>query len=180
LAISISDYKKGEFVMTTHQENQQATLRSTLLAPQEQAVCEQIATREAPHGQRALALLALNEKSTQAQAAEQAGLTLGQVRYWLAKFRKQRLDIFPDALFDELDAEAKEAAIELVTEIEEELEPVTEQVDFVEDETEDAKSDERVGKAKRGKKSKKAKKPKKKTKKGKRGKKSKKKKKSKK
>ncbi len=134
--------------MTIHQENEQATSGSNLLTPQEQAICKQIATREAPHSQRALALLALNERSTQAQTAEQAGLSTGQVKYWIAKFRKQRLGIFPDALLDELDAEAEEAEVELATEIEEEPESVTEKADSAEDKTKDKK-------AKKGKKAKK-------------------------
>lgn len=140
--------------MTIHQENKQVASRSNLLTTQEQAICKQIATRTAPHSQRALALLALNEKSTQAQAAEQAGLTLGQVKYWVAKFRKQRLGIFPDTLLDELDAEAEKAEIEPVIEIEKEPESATEEADSAEDETKSTK-------AKKGKKGKKTKKPKK-------------------
>ncbi len=147
--------------MTIHQENEQATLGSTLLTPQEQAICKQIATSGAPHSQRALALLALNERSTQAQAAEQAGLSTGQVKYWIAKFRKQRLGIFPDALLDELDAEAE---VELATEIEEEPESVIEKADSAKDKTKDKKAKKgkkakkKTRKAKKGKKSKKTKK----------------------
>jgi hypothetical protein len=131
--------------MTIHQENEQATSGSNLLTPQEQAICKQIAAREAPHSQRALALLALNEKSTQAQAAKQAGLSTGQVKYWIAKFRKQRLGIFPDILLEEPDVETE---VELVTEIEEEPESIPEKTDSAEDKTKDTK-------AKKGKKTKK-------------------------
>jgi hypothetical protein len=152
--------------MTIHQENEQSTSGSNLLTPQEQALCKQIAAHEAPHSQRAMALLALNERSTQAQAAEQAGLSIGQVKYWITKFRKQRLGIFPDTLLDELDVEAE---VELVTEIEEEPESVTEKADSAEDKTKDTKAKkgkkakQKTKKAKKDKKGRRAKKTEKKT-----------------
>jgi len=118
--------------MTAHQEDEPTTLRSNLLTPQEQAICKRIATSKAPHSQRALALLTLNENSTQVHAADQAGLSLRQVGYWLAKFRKLGLGIFPDTLLEEL----RSAAItELETEIVEEPEPVAEEADSAEDKT---------------------------------------------
>ena len=150
--------------MTLNQENERATSGNNLLTPQEQAICEQIATREAPHSQRAMALLALNERSTQARAAEQAGLSTGQVKYWIAKFRKQRLGVFPDTVLDELDAEAK---VELVTEIEKEPAAVTKKADSVKDKTKEGKKEKKAKKktrkAKKDKKGKKARKSKKKT-----------------
>jgi hypothetical protein len=76
---------------TKIQENQ-------LLTPEERAACLEITSGEGPHSQRATALLALDEGSTQMQAAGQAGLTKGQVRYWLGKFRQERLAIFPEEL----------------------------------------------------------------------------------
>jgi len=163
--------------MTIHQENEQANSGSNLLTPQEQAICKQIAASEAPHSQRALALLALNERSTQAQAAEQAGLSTGQAKYWIAKFRKQRLDIFPDTLLDELDVEAE---VEPAAGIEEEPESVTKKADSAEDKTKDTKAKKgkkarkKTRKAEKDKKDKKTKKTKKKTRKAKRDKKSKK------
>ena len=69
-----------------------------LLNPEERIVCEQIAGGEAPYSQRAQALLAIDEGATQAEAAQRAGLTGGQVKYWLGKFRKERLAIYADAL----------------------------------------------------------------------------------
>ena len=66
-----------------------------LLAPTERVALKMISAGSAPHNQRAAALLAIDGGATQAQAAEQAGLTRGQVKYWLAKFRQVRLDIFP-------------------------------------------------------------------------------------
>jgi hypothetical protein len=67
-----------------------------LLSSEEQAVVSQITTKEPPHSQRAQVLLAINEGATQAEAGIQAGLTKGQVRYWLTKFRRDRIGIFPD------------------------------------------------------------------------------------
>jgi transposase-like protein len=74
--------------------------KEQLLTPQERVICRQMATREAPHGQRAAALIALDEGATWAKASEQAGLSKGQLGYWLTKFRQQRLNIFPDDLLN--------------------------------------------------------------------------------
>ena len=123
--------------MTTHREDEQATVGSSLLTAQEQAVCNRIATGKAPHSQRAFALLTLNQNSTQAHAADQAGLSTGQVRYWLAKFRKEGLGIFPHTLLEELDTEA---AVEPVTEIEGAAEPATDKVDSAEDRAREMKA----------------------------------------
>jgi hypothetical protein len=92
--------------MKTQQENKQSTSKDNLLTAQEQAVCMQISKREAPHSQRALALLVLNEGETQGQAADKSGLSTGQVKYWVSRFRNHRLGIFPDPLLDEIDAKA--------------------------------------------------------------------------
>lgn len=123
--------------MTIYKDNEQAASENNLLTPQEQAICEQIAASEAPHSQHAMALLALNERNTRAQAAEQAGLSMGQVKYWIAKFRKQRLDIFPSTLLNGLEAEGE---AELVTEIEKKPESVTEKADSAEKKTKDTKT----------------------------------------
>jgi hypothetical protein len=148
--------------MTINQKKEPATAESYLLTPEEQAICKQVAALEAPHSLRALALLALNERNTRAQAAEQTGQTLGQVKYWLAKFRNQRLGIFPDTLLIELDAEPE---VELAAEIEEVPELVTEKADSAEDKTKQTKAKKgKKGKKKTkkgGKKSRKAKKDKK-------------------
>ena len=66
-----------------------------LLEPQERLLCEQIANREPPHSQRAQALLAIDKGETHAEASRLSGLSVGQVNYWLGKFRKDRMDIFP-------------------------------------------------------------------------------------
>jgi hypothetical protein len=70
------------------------TAESNLLTSSEQSVCSRVAKGEAPHKQRALALLAINSGKSSAEAAEESGLSLGQVRYWLGRFRKLGLDIF--------------------------------------------------------------------------------------
>jgi succinate dehydrogenase/fumarate reductase flavoprotein subunit len=57
-----------------------------LFYPKERAVCERVAAGAAPWSQRAQALW----------AGERAGLTHGQVRYWLGRFRQDGLSIFPE------------------------------------------------------------------------------------
>jgi len=144
--------------MTKDQETEQAPLEDNLMTSEEQAVCKQISTGEAPHSQRALALLALSEGSTQAQAAEQSGLTLGQVKYWVTRFKKQRLGVFPDALLDELNTETE---VEGVTEIEQEDESVTEKKDTKSKKAKKNKTSKKDKKSKKEKKSKAGKKDKK-------------------
>ena len=53
------------------------------------------------HSQRASALLAIDSGATQEQAGQQAGLTKGQVKYWLGKFRQVRMEIFPEQVVSE-------------------------------------------------------------------------------
>ena len=80
------------------------TEEGKLLTPQERQVCQQISTGEAPHSQRAQALLALDEGATQTQAGQQAGLTRNQVKYWLGKFLREGLDAFPEGVYVEAPA----------------------------------------------------------------------------
>ena len=68
-----------------------------LLSPEERAVCDQLAAGEAPWSQRAQALSALDDGATQVEAGSRAGLTHGQVRYWLARFRQDGLSMFPES-----------------------------------------------------------------------------------
>jgi hypothetical protein len=70
-------------------------ITSKLLSPQEKVACDQIAFGQTPHSLRAQALLALDDGSTQAQAAARSGLTVNQVKYWSGRFRILRLGIFP-------------------------------------------------------------------------------------
>jgi hypothetical protein len=69
-----------------------------LLGPQEKLILEQIAAGGSPHSQRAQSLLAIDAGVTQKIAALQSGQTVGQVSYWLSKFRRDRLGIFPEEL----------------------------------------------------------------------------------
>ena len=72
---------------------------TALLTLEERAICERVgAVSEAPHRQRAQAILALDKGLSHVEASERAGLTVGQVKYWLNKFRQQRTGIFPEAL----------------------------------------------------------------------------------
>ncbi len=73
-----------------------------LLDAQERAQCARLAAGEPPHSQRAQVLLALDQGETQKDAAQLAGLSPGQVRYWLGKFRHNRMAIFPQDLLVEV------------------------------------------------------------------------------
>jgi transposase-like protein len=70
--------------------------RSNLLSPDERNACRRVAAGTAPHSQRALALMALDQGVTQSEAGELSGLSQGQVRYWRDRFREKRLSIFPE------------------------------------------------------------------------------------
>lgn len=81
--------------MTNQKQAQQA---DSLLSEQERIAFKMIAAGNDLHGQRAVALLAVDAGATQAEAARQARLTPGQVKYWLGKFRQVRMQIFPEEL----------------------------------------------------------------------------------
>ena len=71
--------------------------QESLMTPDERSVCEQIAAAGgSPHSLRAQALLILDTGASQVEAAAQSGLTPNQVKYWLGRFRNNRLTIFPD------------------------------------------------------------------------------------
>ncbi len=118
-----------------------------LLTSTEREALKMISAGKAPDSQRASALLAIDSGATQEQAGQQAGLTKGQVKYWLGKFRQVRLDIFPEQM-----------AIEEATDQISEAKPEDEKV-------EPAKGSKKGKKSKKKKKGKKGKKSKKKTKK---------------
>lgn len=61
--------------------------QSSLLSGAQRTFCQARAEQPAPNGPRAKALLALDQGNTQQQAAEQSGLSIGQVRYCLRRFR---------------------------------------------------------------------------------------------
>ena len=137
--------------MTTRSKNEEPPQKeSRLLSSEERAIFSQIATKEPPHSSRAQALLAIDEGATQSEAGQQAGLTKGQVRYWLTKFRKDGTAIFPKDLLSQ--AQPEEAQQELL-DVEETAGPA--------DEAAPQKKVTPKAKKKPKKKSKKAKKPKK-------------------
>lgn len=59
------------------------------------------------NSQRAKALLLLSEGATQTEAAEQTTLSLGQVRYWLGRYRTNGMDCFPEFITTKQKAEKK-------------------------------------------------------------------------
>lgn len=67
---------------------------TSLLTAAQRKGCQARINQPTPNGPRARALLALDRGLTQQQAAEEAGLSLGQVRYTLRRFRSVALDLF--------------------------------------------------------------------------------------
>jgi len=86
-------------------ETTSASPKDGLLTSQERAIFQQISKRDDLYGRRALALLALDEGTTQVVASERAGMSARQVRRWLSEFRHQRLSIFPQRILDEVQPE---------------------------------------------------------------------------
>ncbi len=78
-------------------QSEQSADSGHLLSPEERIECQWLTDGEGPDNQRAQALLALDDGATQEVAGQSAGLTKGQMRYWLGKFRKSRMAIFPKA-----------------------------------------------------------------------------------
>lgn len=68
---------------------------SMLLNNEERLAIEQIANGKSPWNNRAQALLALDEGESDVEAGAASGLRPTQVNYWLRKFQKSGLDIFP-------------------------------------------------------------------------------------
>ena len=75
----------------------------------ESLVLEALAQAEAPHSQRAQALLAIDAGSTVEQAAKVANLRATQVRFWIGRFRNGRLGVFPESLIEEMQLSLKGA-----------------------------------------------------------------------
>ena len=90
--------------MTSPQKNDKSNEIASLLTDEEISTCAQISRLKDSNGKHAKALIALNQGQTQVQAAEKSGLSPSQVRYWLAKFRTRRLDIFPESLLSKYSA----------------------------------------------------------------------------
>lgn len=62
------------------------------------------------NSERAKALLLLSEGATQEEAAEKTTLSLGQVRYWLGRYRANGIDCFPVAVDNKPKKEKKDKA----------------------------------------------------------------------
>lgn len=75
------------------------------LEPGEKLVLQQIAIGEPPHSQRAQSLLDIDAGVTHSTAAKVTGQTVGQVNYWLGKFREERMNIFPKELLGQTEPE---------------------------------------------------------------------------
>ena len=73
----------------------------------ESLVLEALAQTEAPHSQRAQALLAVDAGSTIEQAAQVANLKVTQVRFWIGRFKNGRLGVFPEALIVDIESSLK-------------------------------------------------------------------------
>jgi hypothetical protein len=154
-----------------------------MMMPKEDVmIITRLTNAETPYSQRAQALLAINEGKTQEDAAEAAGLRSTQVKYWVTRYLKSGLTIFPENLLTvEIDVEEPDEVKELVTETAVSPQESTSEQAPSSQKEEEKKKKEKSGKkdksAKDAKKSKKDKKSRKKKKDGKKDKKSKKKKK---
>lgn len=113
--------------------------QETLLSSDERATVTRLAQQDSLNGKRAKALLAIDAGQTQAAAAEAAGLTAGQVQYFLQKFREQRLNAFPAGALTSLTAasEAADAATEATAEEVERVSELLEEIDTLVEELEE-------------------------------------------
>jgi hypothetical protein len=84
-----------ELTMTSTE--QVSSPRKKLLTPAQVKRCKTIAASTNDYSARANVLLALHSGASQMQAATQTGLTIGQVRYWAARFRQLGMDAFPSS-----------------------------------------------------------------------------------
>jgi len=92
----------GDLSINNKNEDESSGLH---LDPGEKLVLQQIAIREPPHSQRAQSLLDIDAGVTHSTAAKVTGQTVGQVNYWLGKFREERMNIFPKDLLGQTELE---------------------------------------------------------------------------
>ena len=72
---------------------------TTLLSRQEREACATVVAKNiARVSQRAQALLLIDEGQSQAETVQKTGLTIGQVRYAILRFKKIGLAMFPSDL----------------------------------------------------------------------------------
>lgn len=92
-----------------------------LLSNDDKKVCKEISNgEESIHKQRAIALLWIEEGSTQANAAEKSKLSIGQVRYFLKRYKSVGINCFPSEFLNQTDETEEEAIVEVVNTIIEE------------------------------------------------------------
>lgn len=86
-----------------------------LLSKEELTICEKISDSNIQESsQRAAALILLDRGSTQAETAEISGLSIGQVRYLVKRFKEKRLELFPAETLLQQEASAETATQEPV------------------------------------------------------------------
>ena len=85
-----------------------------LLTAEEQDACQKIAASgDGLEGQRAAALLAIDQGATRTQVSEQTSLTSGQIGYLLRAFGRKRLELFHNAEASEEQPAAEPAEPEM-------------------------------------------------------------------
>ena len=135
------------------------------LKPQEKLILQQIAIGEPPYSQRAQSLLDIDAGVTHSTAAQVTGQTVGQVNYWLGKFRTDRMNIFPEELLQQTEIELALSGQTAAAETPSESPEISQQVEQdagTENEISEAAEAKLESETKTKKKSKKAKKKKKK------------------
>ncbi len=95
---------------TKNHNSKEVQMATKLLNSQGEQVCTKLAAGKAPWSQRAQALLAINEGASETVASERSGLRPTQVKYWLNKYQKQGMAIFPEPLLQEMDKPANTSA----------------------------------------------------------------------
>jgi hypothetical protein len=90
--------------------SREAQNTTDLLNPQEYRLCKKLAAGSKPWSQRAQALLVINESASEKVASERSGLRTTQVRYWLNKYQKMGMAIFPTNMLQGIDEAATIAA----------------------------------------------------------------------
>jgi hypothetical protein len=74
---------------------------ASLMTEQDALTVARMTDADAPHNQRAQALLAIHEGKTEEEAAQASGLRPTQVKYWVTRYGKSGLAIFPEDLLGE-------------------------------------------------------------------------------
>jgi hypothetical protein len=86
-------------------EDVMAGIKVQLLTAKEKSVCQSIVQlKKGLASKRAAVLLAVNEGGVQPEAAQRSGLTIGQLRYTLTLFKKNKLAMFSTELLDSVAA----------------------------------------------------------------------------